>query len=137
MIQLIVGVKGAGKTKTLIDLVNTTAETTKGAVVCLEKGTKLRQEIKYLARLVNTDEYMISDAHYLFGFIAGICASNHDAQDIFIDSCLKICKDDVDEFGHFVRKLAIFAEAQDLRITMTSSIAEQDLPESLLQYVVK
>ncbi len=135
MINLIIGVKGTGKTKTLIDLVNSTVETSKGSVVCLEKGTKLRTEIKYLARLIDTDEYMISDAHYLFGFIAGICASNHDAQDIFIDSCLKICKNDVDEFGHFVRKLAIFAEAQNLNITMTSSIAKEDLPESLLQYV--
>lgn len=135
MINLIVGVKGTGKTKTLIDLVNSTVETSKGAVVCLEKGTKLITEIKYLARLIDTDEYMISDAHYLFGFIAGICGSNHDVQDIFIDSCLKICKNDIDEFGHFVRKLAIFAEAKNLNVTMTSSIAKEDLPESLLQYV--
>ena len=135
MINLIVGVKGTGKTKTLIDLVNSAVESSKGSVVCLEKGTKLRHEIKYMARLVDTDEYMISDAHYLFGFIAGICASNHDAQDIFIDSCLKICKDDVNVFGHFVRKLAMFAVAQQINITMTASIAKEDLPESLLQYV--
>ena len=135
MINLIVGVKGTGKTKTLIDLVNQTVETCKGSVVCLAKGTKLRHEIKYLARLINTDEYMISDAHYLFGFIAGICASNHDVQDLFIDSCLKICKNDMEGFGHFVRKLAIFAEAQNLNITMTVSCAKEELPESILQYV--
>ena len=135
MINLIVGVKGTGKTKTLIDLVNSTVETCKGSVVCLEKGTKLRHEIKYLARLINTDEYMISDAHYLFRFIAGICASNHDVQDLFIDSCLKICKNDMEGFGHFVRKLAIFAEAQNLNITMTVSCAKEELPESILQYV--
>lgn len=135
MINLIVGVKGTGKTKTLIDLVNTTVESSKGSVVCLEKGTKLRHEIKYMARLVDTDEYMISDAHYLFGFIAGLCAGDHDAKDIFIDSCLKICKNDVEEFGHFVRKLAIFADAHELNITMTSSIAKEELPESLLRYV--
>ncbi len=88
-----------------------------------------------MARLINTDEYMISDAHYLFGFIAGICASNHDAQDIFIDSCLKICRDDVEQFGHLVRKLAVFAEEKEINITMTSSIAKEDLPESLIQYV--
>ena len=135
MINLIVGVKGTGKTKTLIDMVNTTVDHCSGSVVCLEKGTKLRHEIKYLARLINTDEYMISDAHYLFGFIAGICASDHDIQEIFIDSCLKICKNEMEDFGHFVRKLAIFAEGQNLSVTMTVSCDKEELPESLLQYV--
>ena len=62
MIKLIVGIKGTGKTKQLIDLANKAIETTKGAVICVEKGNKLMHEIKYQGRLVDVDEYSIIDA---------------------------------------------------------------------------
>ena len=74
MLKLIIGVKGTGKTKTLINLVNGALEVTKGDVVCIEKGVKLRYDIKPTARLIDTEEYMIRDAHALYGFVAGILA---------------------------------------------------------------
>ena len=86
MLKLIIGVKGTGKTKTLINLVNTAVENSKGDVVCIEKGVKLRYDIKYQARLIDTEEYFVCDAQSLFGFVAGIFASNHDVTDLFIDS---------------------------------------------------
>jgi len=72
MIKLIVGIKGTGKTKTLIQMVNANLETTTGDVVVLEKGDKLRFDVKHEARLINTDEYGITDSQSLYGFIAGI-----------------------------------------------------------------
>ena len=62
MLKLIIGVKGTGKTKTLINLVNSACEVTKGDVVCIEKGVKLRYDIKHKARLIDVEEYMIADA---------------------------------------------------------------------------
>ena len=98
MVKLIIGIKGTGKTKTLIKMVDEALEKTTGDVVVLEKGEKLRFDIKYQARLVNTDEYYINDAQSLYGFVAGILASNHDVTDLFIDTTLRICANDVAAF---------------------------------------
>ena len=83
MIKLIIGVKGSGKTKTLIEMVHKALSETKGDVVCIEKGDKLRFDIKYQCRLVDTDQYLVTDAVSLYGFVAGILASNHDVSDLF------------------------------------------------------
>ncbi len=134
MVKLIVGLKGSGKTKSLIQLVNTAVCTSDGTVVCIEKGTKLIHEVKYQARLINTEEYNIKNAVDLFGFIAGIIASDHDAKDIFVDSALKICENDNEAFASFVTKLAELTEKQGVRLIMTSSIAYEDLPESVKEF---
>ena len=95
MVKLIVGLKGTGKTKTLIELVNKAATESKGAVICIEKGNKLNYDITHKARLIDSDSFMVSDAQALYGFIAGITASNHDITDIFVDSALKISRNDM------------------------------------------
>lgn len=131
MLKLIVGVKGTGKTKTLINLVNGALEVTKGDVVCIEKGTKLRYDIKPSARLIDVDEYKIADAQSLYGFIAGIMASNHDVTDLFIDGTLKICNHDIASFETLTHELAAFVEKFGLNLTMTVSMREEDIPESI------
>ncbi len=135
MIKLIVGVKGSGKTKTLISMVNTALGKTDGAVVCIEKGTKLIHEIKYQARLIDTDEYLICGADELYGFIAGVYASNHDVTDIFIDSALKICGGELDKFQKFMARIDTFAAAHGVNFTITSSIPAEDVPEELNKYL--
>ena len=85
MIKLLVGVKGTGKTKALIAAANQALETSKGYVVCIEKGATLRHEISYKVRLVNTDDYLIDNAAALGGLVAGILAGNSDVTDLFID----------------------------------------------------
>jgi len=137
MLKLIVGLKGSGKTKTLIDMVNSSLEKTNGNVVCVEKGTKLIHEIKYQARLVDTDEYFVQNAEALCGFISGIYASNHDVTDIFVDSALKICNNDVEAFASLVEKVNTFSEQHSLNIVMTSSIASADLPEQIKKFVIE
>ena len=131
MLKLIIGVKGTGKTKTLIDMVNSALAVTKGDVVCVEKGTKLRYDIKPSARLIDVNEYMILDAQALYGFIAGILASNHDVTDLFIDGTLKICNQDVDAFEKMAQQLAALIEKSNVNLTMTVSMAEADLPASV------
>ena len=128
MLKLIIGVKGTGKTKTLIDMVNGALEVTKGDVVCVEKGTKLRYDIKSSARLIDVDEYMVSDAQSLYGFIAGILASNHDVTDIFVDGTLKICNQDINAFEKMAQDLSALINKSNANLTMTVSMAEADLP---------
>ena len=96
MVKLIIGVKGTGKTKTLIEMVHTALDHSKGKVVCIEKSNKLRYDINYRCRLVEADEYFVDDAQSLYGFVAGMVASDHDITDLFIDSGLKIANDDMD-----------------------------------------
>ena len=133
MIKLFIGAKGSGKTKTLIDLTNEAAEASKGSVVCIEKGDKLKHEITYKARLIDTDYYKVADAGSLYGFVAGILASNSDITDIFVDSALKICGDDVCAFSAMLPKVE--AIANGVNIVMTVSIAVDDCPDSIKAYV--
>ena len=91
MIRLIVGTKGSGKTKAMIDMINESVRTTKGSVVVVEKGMKLTYDIASAARLIDLDEYKIQGGEMLYGFVAGLMASNYDITDIYIDGILKWC----------------------------------------------
>ena len=135
MIKLLIGVKGTGKTKTLIEKVNAAQETTKGNVVCIEKGTKLRYDVNYQVRLINTDDYLITDASSLEGLVSGILASNADVTDIFIDSAYKICNYDVIGFGAFLDKLAKITANLDVNILISASIPVEEATETVKKYL--
>ena len=132
MIKLFIGGKGSGKTKTLIELTNAATEASKGSVVCIEKGDKLRHEITYKARLIDTDEYGITDAKAFYGFIAGILASNSDITDIFVDSSLKICCNDVDAFASILPELD--KVCKNVNLVMSASIAVEECPDAIKAY---
>ena len=134
MLKLIIGVKGTGKTKTLINLVNGALSVTKGDVVCIEKGVKLRYDIKPTARLINADEYMIADAQSLFGFIAGTLASNHDVTDLFVDGTLKICQQDIAAFEKLALEIEKLLEKYDVNVTMTVSMAEAEASDVIRKF---
>jgi hypothetical protein len=135
MVKLIIGIKGTGKTKTLIQMVESALASTSGNVVVLEKGEHLRFDIKYEARLVNTDEYYINDAQSLYGFIAGILASNHDVTDLFVDSTMKICNQDVAALEKLVEELDLLTVKKDIKIVMTVSMPEEDAGDLLKKYL--
>ena len=135
MLKLIIGVKGTGKTKALINLVNTAVDNSHGDVVCIEKGVKLRYDVKYQARLIDTNEYFITDAQSLYGFVAGILASNHDVTDLFIDSALKICNNDAAAFDVFADEVNALAEKLNVKIVMTSSIPVENASETVKKYI--
>ena len=92
MVKIIIGVKGTGKTKQLIEAVHNALNATQGDVVCIERGTTLRYSISHKARLVDADEYVIDSADALYVFVAGILAGNHDVTDLFIDHTYNICQ---------------------------------------------
>ena len=135
MIKLIVGVKGTGKTKQLIELVSQALNTTNGDVVCIEKGDKLRFDVNYRCRLVDTEAFGVADAASLYGFVAGILASNHDVTDVFIDSALKICQEDTAAFDEFLKKADVIAEKNDAKLVITASIPAENVTETMKQYI--
>lgn len=138
MLSLIVGVKGTGKTKHLIDLTNKALAASNGSVVCLEKGNKLRYDVKHQVRLIDTSEYYIEDGQALYGFVAGILASDHDITHLFIDSALKICKNNNDEFDVFLEECAkLVAQREGLDIIMTASIATESVTDVMKKYIEK
>lgn len=135
MLKLIIGVKGTGKTKALINLVNAATADSKGDVVCIEKGVKLRYDVKSTVRLINTEDYFVADTNALYGFIAGIFASNHDITDLFVDSALKICNNDAAAFDGFVDLVAKLAEKLGVNIVMTSSIPVEEASDTVKKYL--
>ncbi len=135
MLKLIIGVKGTGKTKTLISLVNDAAQKSKGTVVCIEKGVGLRFDVKYTARLINTNDYLIFDAEALYGFVAGILASNHDVTDLFIDSALKISNNDMAAFEAFVKEVDELAAKLEVNVVITSSIPAEEASDIIKKYI--
>ena len=135
MLKIIIGVKGTGKTKSLISLVNEAVEKSHGDVVCIEKGVKLRYDIKYRARLIDTNEYFVDDAQSLYGFVAGILASNHDVTDLFIDSSLKICNDNYEDFDKFVKEIAEISEKVGINVVMTASMPSENASDIVKKYL--
>jgi len=137
MITLLIGKKGSGKTKKLIELVNAAVESSKGNIVVIEKGLKLTYDISHKARLVDTDAYGIAGKDALVGFISGICAGNYDVTDIFIDSTLKITGNGVADVEELTMKLKALSETSEANIYLLVSASEDELPEAVLEYVGK
>ena len=134
MLKLIIGVKGTGKTKTLIEMVNKATAESHGDVVCIERGVKLRFDIKYQARLINTNDYFIFDAQALYGFVAGILASNHDITDLFIDGTLKICGD-IPAFENMCVELDELSEKHGVKIVATASVPADEASDIVKKYI--
>ena len=135
MLKLIIGVKGTGKTKTLISMVNEAVEKSEGTVVCIEKGVGLRFDVKYTARLINSNDYLIFDAEALYGFVAGILASNHDVTDLFIDGALKIANNDMVAFEGFLKAVDELVSKVNVNVVMTSSIPVEAANDIVKKYI--
>ena len=122
MVRVIMGKKGSGKTKQIIDMINNAVQTEHGNVVCIEKGNKLTFDIHYQIRLVEASQYEVSSYPALKGFISGLYAGNYDITHIFIDSLTKIVKVESDrETEDFLDWLERFSEAHGIKFTITIS----------------
>ena len=124
MITLILGKKGSGKTKKLLELCNEAVAQSKGNVVFIEKDTTLTYNLSHKVRLVAADEYAVCGFDAFYGYIAGMCAGNYDITDIFVDSTLKIGGDDLEKLADFVEKLSKL----DANITLSVSADKADIP---------
>ena len=131
MINLIIGQKGTGKTKRLVEYANEAAKKSTGNVVVIVKGNHLTYEISHDARLVNIDSYGVQGADALGGFLCGICAANYDVTDIFVDSTLRIIGQDVQALSCFIEKMNKLSALADTKITMLVSADAGVLPDDV------
>jgi len=134
LISLIIGKKGSGKTKKLIELVNRAVENSKGNVVCIEKETKLTHDVNYRARLIATDHFGISGYDSFFGFLCGICAGDYDITDIFIDATLKIGGRGYAQLAVFFKQVSRLSKTTDTDFVFTVSADEDELSAEMFEY---
>ena len=135
MIHLIMGLKGSGKTKKLIDAINAAVDNANGDVVCIEYGKKLTYDVTYKVRLVDSQEYGISSAEMLKGFLSGLHAGNFDITNVFIDNLYKTIGKDVAAAEDFVAWCAKFAADNNMEITISISEDPANLSDEVKQYV--
>ena len=134
MLKLIIGKKGSGKTKKLIDAVTAAADTSKGSVVCIEKSYTLTLNITHRVRLVDADHYGITGYGAFYGFIAGMCASNYDITHIGIDAILRICNRNYDELVEFLKKLDVLSKDAGTDFIITISADKAELPAAIFDF---
>ncbi len=137
MVKLIIGNKGSGKTKRLIEMVNAAVESSNGNVVCIEKERLLTYDVNYRARLVETDHYKVAGYDAFYGFLSGVIAGDHDITDILVDATLKIGGRDYEALADFLAKVADLSKIAEQDITFTISCDEADLPERIFTYCEK
>ena len=137
MVKLILGHKGAGKTKKLIELVNAAVEASNGNVVCVEKGDTLTYSITHKARLIDAESYGISGYGELYALLCGIQSANHDVTDIFVDATLRLGSRDYDELAAFLDRLSAVAEESNTKYTFTVSCDEAELPAGIFEIATK
>lgn len=136
MVQLIVGNKGKGKTKHLLDKVNTEVKTASGNITYLDKSTKHMYELNNKIRLINVSDYMITSSDEFLGFICGIISQDHDLQQMYFDSFLRIaCLEDKD-ITPVVEKLEKIGETFGVDFVLSVSLNESELPEQFKSKVI-
>ena len=135
MIHVIMGLKGSGKTKKLIDAIHAAVAEAHGDVVCIEYGRKLTYDVTYKVRLVDSKEYGIRSAEMLKGFLSGLHAGTFDITNVFIDNLYKTIGDDKAAGEDFITWCAKFAADNAMEITITISDDPAEASEAMKQYL--
>ena len=136
MVRVIMGVKGTGKTKQMIELINSAVHSEDGSVVCIERGPKLTYDIHYKIRLVEASHYDMKDFEFLKGFISGLYAGNYDISHVFIDNLCKIISREVDgETEAFLNWLDTFGERNGIKFTVTISADTAAATEGMQRFL--
>lgn len=137
MVQLIVGKKGKGKTKIILDMVNKEVSTASGNIVYLDKGNDHMYELNNKVRLINVKDYGVANADEFIGFIRGIVSQDHDLEQIYFDGFLKIsCTEGTDQVEEVITKLDSISNTYGFKVIASISLDEAELPESLKSKVV-
>ena len=137
MVKLLIGTRGTGKTKRLIDEVNAALAVSKGNVVCIEKNKALSYNVSYQARLVTTDDYGISGYPMFYGLLCGLCAGNHDITDVLVDATLRIGSRDAGETAAFLRQVSELSAQTETDFVFTLSMEESELPADVFDFCKK
>lgn len=137
MVKLLMGLKGSGKTKKLVDMVCEAIENGKGDVVVIEKERKLTYDIPYQARLVDAGAYGIDTYELLKGMLCGMHAGNYDITNIFVDNFFKLVGDkSSDSLVAFVKWLEKFSETENVSFVLSISADPADMSDELKPYCI-
>lgn len=136
MVQLIAGNKGKGKTKHLLEKVNLQVKETKGNIVYLDKSTKHMYELNNKVRLIDVSQYMITNHDEFVGFICGIVSQDHDLEQMFLDSFLKIACLENEDITPVIEKLEKISQNYGIDFVLSVSMDESELPEALKSKII-
>lgn len=137
MISLIVGKKGKGKTKLLLNAVNNKVKSTSGNIVYLDKSTRNIHELSNKVRLINVLDYPIGNCDEFIGFISGIISQDYDLEEVYLDSFLKIAHLDNSQIEKAIDKLSKISEKFKVNFTISVSDDEHNLTDMVKSYVIE
>lgn len=136
MIQIIAGAKGNGKTKYLLDKVNSEIKSVHGNIVYLDKNAKHMYELNNKVRLIDVSEYMVSNSDEFIGFISGIISQDHDLEQMYLDSFLNVAKLEGADIEPTLKKLDVIGEKFNVTFVLSISVDSEALPEYLRDKVI-
>lgn len=136
MVQLIVGKKGKGKTKQLLDKVNSEVKDIAGSIVYLDKSMKHMYELNNKVRLIDVSRYMIENESEFLGFVCGIISQDHDLEQMYFDSFLKIAALEDKDISAVVEKLERMSDFFQVDFILSVSRDESELPESVKDKII-
>lgn len=135
MVKLIVGSKGTGKTKALVELVKYAVDQENGSVVYLEKDKNLTYDIPYTVRLIHINDYDFGSIEFFRGFISGLHAANYDISHVFIDSLFKMLEEtDMDKIAEFLDELDAFGKKENISFTITATADPATVGDNIKKY---
>ncbi|MDO4815995.1 MAG: hypothetical protein Q4A83_05245 [Bacillota bacterium] len=137
MVKLIMGLKGSGKTKRLVDMVREALAKENGDVVVIEKEKKLTYDIPYQARLIEAGAYDIGSYEFIKGFICGLHSGNYDISHVYVDNFFKIVsnKDSV-AFGEFLDWLNNFSARENIEFVISATVDPDTVGEAIRKYMI-
>lgn len=137
MIQLIVGEKGKGKTKHLLDKVNAEIKTANGNIVYIDKNMRHMHDLSNKVRLINISDYPIETTDEFIGFLCGILSADNDLEQIYLDGFYTVAKvEEGADVSEVIDKIARISDKFKAEFIISISIAEKDLPDNAKPYVV-
>lgn len=136
MVRLIIGDNGKGKSKVLLEKVNADVKEILGNVVFLDSSTKHMYELNNKIRLINVSEYLVSNSDMFVGFLSGIISQDHDLQQMYFDSFLKIAKAEAKDMASVVEKLDKISSKFGVDFVVSVSADEEDLPEAVKSNII-
>ena len=135
MVELIVGKEGKGKTKQLLERVNTEIKTASGNIVFLDRNDKHMFELNNKVRLINVSEYEFTNSSEFIGFVCGILSQDHDIEQMYIDAVLKVAKTDKTELTAVVKRLAVIGQRFNVKFTASVTLDASELDDEIREYI--
>lgn len=136
MVELIIGKKGKGKTKVLLDKVNSAIKAANGNIVYLDKSTKHMYELNNKIRLVDVSEYPLKNSDEFVGFVCGIISQDHDLEQIYLDSFLTIAKLEGEDITSTINQLSAIGEKYNITFVISMSLDKEEIPEAFVPQII-